>query len=114
MEPRLGLTNNGQNVAVTATDSLWRAHWDFTDQIPERAVEQGLISEFGCIPLHRRRQHLALQPLRSPGSRIGHTQTAAAYAIRHHRSLHSDFTYYLNDPNAIPRGWYPYMAIDKK
>ncbi len=78
-------------IAFSAYDASWRA----TDQIPERAVESGLIGRFGFID----------PDLGGNTTRYGLTanlQTAAseitAYFIDYDFNLFSNFTYFLNDP----------------
>lgn len=68
------------------------------DQIPLRAVQSGLIDEFGFIDATDggdvRRFSLNAE-LRKPAA-LGHWK-AAAYAMRYKMRLYSDFTYYLTD-----------------
>ncbi len=79
--------------------TAYEARWDSTDQIPLRAVEQGLISRLG-----------ALDP--SDGGRTGryslfanwslkgdHSLTTAnAYLFYYYLKLFSNFTFFLDDP----------------
>ena len=68
------------------------------DQIPLRAVQSGLIDEFGFIDATDggdvRRFSLNAE-LRKPAA-LGHWK-AAAYAMRYKMQLYSDFTYYFTD-----------------
>lgn len=79
--------------------TAYHARWDSSDQIPLRAVEQGLISRLG-----------ALDP--SDGGRTGRyglyahwslkrdrsLTTANAYLFYYHLDLFSNFTFFLDDP----------------
>jgi len=73
--------------------------WNSADQIPARAVTQGLISEFGSIDTR-----LGGDTSRSSlsggwsGSALGGEFNASAYAIDYALDLWSNFTYLLDDP----------------
>jgi len=75
------------------------ASWNSADQIPRRAVEQGLISDLGSIDTtvggNTSRYSLS-------GSWIRDTEDASwrarAYGIRYQLNLLSNFTYFLDDP----------------
>lgn len=75
------------------------AQWDSADQIPRRAVEQGLISRFGSIDPdvggESSRYSLSTDFTTKSGDRI---TTANAYAIYSDLNLWSNFTYFLDDP----------------
>jgi hypothetical protein len=90
-----GYANNGWSLTAMA----YRGSWNSTDQIPERAVDAGLLKRFDAI-----------DP--SDGGEAGRyslsgvwRRTAAqsaskvsAYLIRNQLDLYSNFTYFLNDP----------------
>jgi hypothetical protein len=82
-------------VALMAYDNEWNS----PDQIPERAVEQGLISEFGSID-----KTVGGEASRYSisggwvGTALGGRLSAEAYAIDSSLSLFSNFTYLLDDP----------------
>ena len=73
--------------------------WTATDQIPERAVEQGLIGRFGSLDdsdggtTHRYSLSADYRALVAGGQ----LQTTA-YGIAYYLDLFSNFTYYLNNP----------------
>ena len=75
------------------------AKWDSTDQIPERAVEQGLITPFGFIDDtvggHSSRYSLSTQIAKRSATS---TTTFSAYSIYYDMNLWSNFTYFLEDP----------------
>jgi len=75
--------------------SGYRSRWDSTDQVPERAIEAGLIPRRGFIDddLGGRTTRAALTGQFRDGG-----LTASAYAIAYRLRLTSDFTYFLEDP----------------
>jgi len=85
------------------TLSLWvsgfNSAWDASGQIPERAVQEGIIDRFGSIDPSEGgatdRQNLNLLYSR-PGE--SSTLIAQAYASHYDFKLFSDFTFFLNDP----------------
>ena len=84
---------------VSLTGTSYGADWDSTDQIPDRAVDSGLISRFGNIDptdgghTYRHAVTVDVQRGRGRGSR-----RASAYAIAYGLNLFSNFTYFLDDP----------------
>jgi outer membrane receptor protein involved in Fe transport len=81
------------------TAMAYQGQWTATDQIAQRAVDEGLVSRFGSLNDtdggKSYRYSLSLDgqlPLAG-----GQVQTTA-YAIRYYLNLFSDFTYYLNNP----------------
>ncbi|MBD8564235.1 TonB-dependent receptor [Oxalobacteraceae sp. CFBP 8763] len=90
-----GYANNGWNVTAMS----YSGHWNSTDQIPLRAVEDGRIGRFDLIDDsdggQARRQSI------SGIWRSTDTDSASkvsAYVIRNELELFSNFTYFLNDP----------------
>lgn len=90
-----GYANNGWNVTAMS----YSGHWNSTDQIPLRAVEDGRIGRFDLIDDSdggkARRQSI------SGIWRSTDTDSASkvsAYVIRNELELLSNFTYFLNDP----------------
>lgn len=88
--------NNRNGLSVTGM-GYW-AEWDATDQVPERAIESGLISRFGNLdPTDggtANRQSLAFELQRSSGPS---SWRATAFALRNSLNLFSNFTYFLDD-----------------
>ncbi len=77
----------------------YAGHWMSTDQIPERAVAAGALGRFGTLDPtdggEAFRRSLSLQwHRRRPGSQ----DQVEAYLIQSQLRLHSNFTYYLEDP----------------
>jgi len=77
----------------------YTANWNSTDQIPMRAVRQGLISRYGNIDSsdagRTYRHTLSADFLRSAGN---HSTRVTAYALRGRLNLFQNFTYFLEDP----------------
>jgi hypothetical protein len=83
----------------TITAMSYSGRWNSTDQVPERAIEEGIIDRFGSLnPTdggNTRRSSLSF-------SRVVRTDSGqcqlSAYVIRYQLDLWSTFTYYLKDP----------------
>jgi hypothetical protein len=73
--------------------------WNSPDQIPQRAVEQGLISEFGSLDttVGGKSSRFSLSAGWA-GSAFGGELRFDAYAIDSRLNLWSNFTYFLDDP----------------
>ena len=73
--------------------------WNSPDQIPERAVEQGLISRFGSIDtsVGGEASRYSLSGGWT-GTALGGRLNFEAYAIDSSLDLYSNFTYFLDDP----------------
>lgn len=86
---------NGFTVTAMGYDGSWNA----TDQIPERAVEQGLIGRFGLIdPTSGGGSHrYSLSAELRQGSGLQLTKVNA-YVLQYELDLFSNFTYFLDDP----------------
>ncbi|MDB5820304.1 MAG: TonB-dependent receptor [Rhizobacter sp.] len=84
---------------TTITAMAYSARWNSTDQIPERAVNEGLIDRFGAVDDtdggRTQRTSLSVQTQRTSSDGVF---KANAYAIQSRLNLFSDFTYFLNDP----------------
>ncbi|MBW8877588.1 MAG: TonB-dependent receptor [Acidobacteria bacterium] len=83
----------------TLTAMGYDGKWSSTDQIPQRAVDEGLVSRFGTIdPSDGGRSYrysLAADWRQGGGSSL---TRASAYVLRYGLNLFSDFTYFLDDP----------------
>ena len=83
----------------TVTAMAYSGKWNSTDQVPERAITEGVIDRFGSLnPTDggiSSRESLSF-------SRVKRTDTdqaqLSAYVIRYKLDLWSTFTYYLRDP----------------
>jgi outer membrane cobalamin receptor len=86
---------DGFTIAAQGYDGTWSS----TDQIPLRAVQQGLISRFGAVDPSdggsSSRYSLNAELRRGDA---GSLTTVGAYAMRYSLRLFSNFTYFLDDP----------------
>ncbi|EIZ86842.1 TonB-dependent receptor plug [Methylobacterium sp. GXF4] len=82
----------------SVTGMAYAARWTATNQIPERAVADGLISRYGTInPTDGgNTSRFSLSGKFSATDDTGVTR-ASAYVIRSQLNLFNDFTYFLND-----------------
>ena len=83
----------------TLTAMTYSGRWNSTDQVPERAIETGLIDRFGSLDPtdggRTSRSSLSFNRIR----RTDADQVQfSAYVIRYKLDLWSTFTYYLKDP----------------
>lgn len=90
-----GDENNGYSVTAMAYQGKWNA----TDQIPQRAINEGLVPRFGALDPtdggNSDRQSLSANWAHQSGA--GDTR-ASAYFIHSQLDLYSDFTFFMNDP----------------
>ena len=83
----------------TLTAMAYSGRWASTDQVPERAIADGLIGRFGSLNPSdggiSSRYSLSFNRVeRSEDDQV----QFSAYLIRYKLDLYSDFTYYLKDP----------------
>jgi len=90
-----GDTRNG----FSATVMGYRASWNSTDQIPQRAVADGRIGRFGLVDAsdggESSRYSASIEWQRTNGNA---TTSLAAYGLKYDLDLFSNFTYFLDDP----------------
>tara|TARA_B100001146_G_scaffold221442_1_gene231855 strand:- start:13697 stop:15985 length:2289 start_codon:yes stop_codon:yes gene_type:complete len=85
---------------ITLTASHFQSKWDASGQIPQRAVDQGLIGRFGAIDDteggQTSRTNLTLQHLKN----LEHDAVLKtnAYVSHYDFELYSNFTFFLEDP----------------
>lgn len=84
---------------LTLTAMAYSGKWNSTDQVPQRAITQGLIGRFGSLnPTDggiSSRYSLSLERVkRSEQEQL----QFSAYVIRYRLDLYSDFSYFLQDP----------------
>lgn len=90
-------SNNHSDLAVTFMG--YGASWDSTDQIPSRAVEQGLITPFGSLDDSTGGRSSRYSLSTNWKHDDGDTSTdISLYAIYYDLNLWSNFTYFLEDP----------------
>jgi hypothetical protein len=89
---------DNRNGFTLTSMSLW-SDWNSTDQIPQRAVDEGMITRFGLIDRTNggqfNRHSLAAELQRAAGPSL---IRANAFVLRNHLDLFSNFTYFLDDP----------------
>ncbi|MFL6707205.1 MAG: TonB-dependent receptor [Massilia sp.] len=91
-----GSETNGFNVSLMG----YKAHWNASDQIPQRAVDAGILSRFGAIdPSDGGSAHR----FSLSGAWIRSDEDSAtkvnAYVINNQLDLYSNFTYFLDHPD---------------
>jgi hypothetical protein len=90
-----GYANNGWSVTAMA----YRGRWNSTDQIPERAVDDGSIGRFDAIDTtdggEAKRFNLSGVWRRTDAESASKVN---AYIIRNQLDLWSNFTYFMEDP----------------
>ena len=78
----------------------YRAQWNSTDQVPQRAIDSGLIGRFGALDSTdggaTYRYSGSLEWQRSRGNAA---TRVTAYGIGYDLDLFSNFTFYLDDPD---------------
>jgi hypothetical protein len=82
------------------TGQSYRADWNASDQIPQRALASGLLPRFGLVDTTdggtADRQSIAVEYQRSHGPS---SLRASGFALRNSLNLFSNFTYFLDDPD---------------
>ncbi|HMF93931.1 MAG TPA: TonB-dependent receptor [Vicinamibacterales bacterium] len=90
-----GDTVNG----FAVTGLAYHATWHATDQVPQRAIDQGLIDRFGTIdPTDGGDGSRFSGSLEWQRTRNAATTKVIAYGLRSDLNLFSNFTLFLNDP----------------
>ena len=85
-----------RSITLMAYSSRWTA----TDQIPERAVQSGVIGRFGTLDASDggRSSRFSLSAQQTQYTSDGGEWHASAYLLRSRLDLFSDFTYFQDDP----------------
>ena len=93
----LGDSNNGFNV----TGMAYKANWDSTDQIAQRAVDSGLVGRFGSLDTTDggEQSHYSLSTQWRASQANGRT-AVNAYLVRSKLNLFSNFSYFLDSPSS--------------
>ena len=91
----LGDTRNG----FSLTGLGYSADWNASDQVPQRAIDQNLISRFGNLAdTDGGESHRYAFIVDGQRSGIRSSTRASGYVMNCATTLFSDFTYFLNDP----------------
>ncbi len=110
-------TNGTLRYTLNSAEGQWSftamhydGKWNSTDQVPERAIDQGLISRTGAIdPTDGGRTHRSSLSTEFQ-KKTGSTATQAnAYVINYGLDLWNDFTFYsaCDDPRFVAAGFTP-------
>ena len=87
--------DRGDGYAITV--SAYDGSWDSTDQIPERAVESGLLDRFGYVdPTNGGESHRYALNFELEKPLGDWNLEATAYALDYHLDLFSNFTYAID------------------
>jgi hypothetical protein len=95
----LRYSRGDQRNGLSLTYVGFNNHWHSTDQIPQRAVDSGLIDRFGFIEETdggETYRHAGIVDWQQ--SNGGDSTRLTAYALRYGVQLFHNFTYFLNDP----------------
>ena len=90
-----GDASDGFSITAMGYDARWRS----TDQVPLRAVDEGIIDRFGAIDPSDggKTARYSLSTAIDATNPFGHFH-GDAYAIASRLNLYNDFTYFLDDP----------------
>ncbi len=92
--------NNRENQELDISVSHFQSKWDASGQIPERAVEQGLIGRFGAIDAteggNTSRTNIWINHMNQLDER--RRIRSSAYVVAYDFELFSNFTFFLEDP----------------
>ncbi len=92
-------SRGGLQNAFSLTAMAYHSSWTSTDQIPQRAVRNGLISRFGHIDASNGGSTARYSVVADLQRSSAHAVTrASAFASRYRLNLFSNFTYALDDP----------------
>lgn len=93
-----GKINNTNQVGLTA--SYFNSKWDASGQIPQRAVDSGVISRFGAIDDTEGGSTSRKNLLATYNKRIDENSTIKnkVYINQYDFELYSNFTFFLDDP----------------
>jgi outer membrane receptor protein involved in Fe transport len=95
----LRYTQNVDGGKWAVTGMAYSGQWNSIDQIPLRAVDEGLIDRFGAIdPTDGGQTHRYSLSADYERTLWGGLLASTAYAIKYDLALYSNFTYFLNDP----------------
>jgi outer membrane receptor protein involved in Fe transport len=87
----------GNGLSVTGMG--YHGRWNSTDQIPERAVQQGLIDRYGAIdPTDGGDSYRYSGSLEWQRTKGATTTKLTAFGLLYDLNLFSNFTYFLDDP----------------
>src|SRR5205823_5588391 len=84
---------------LSVTGMGYRATWNATDQVPQRAIDAGLIDRFGALdPTDGGDTYRYSGTVEWQRTHNNATTKVVAYGIGYDLNLFSNFTFFLNDP----------------
>jgi hypothetical protein len=84
---------------LSVTGMGYHATWNSTDQVPQRAIDEGLISRFGALdPSDGGDTYRYSGTLEWQRAKNNATTKVVAYGIGYDLNLFSNFTFFLDDP----------------
>lgn len=88
------------NNFLTFSGSTFFSNWDASGQVPQRAVDAGLISRFGSIDATEGGQtnRTNINAILNTSTANGAVIKNQVYYVNYHFNLYSNFTFFLNDP----------------
>ena len=93
-------SRGNDQAGISVTGMGYDGSWDSTDQVPQRAVDAGLIPRFGHVdPTTGGESHRYSLSVDAWSRHDGRGWAALAYAIDYHLDLISNFTYALDQEN---------------
>jgi outer membrane cobalamin receptor len=96
----LRYTFNGDGNKLSAMFmSYTTSKWNATDQVPQRALDESLISRYGAIdPSDGGQTHRYSESLQAESALAGGKLKSTLYGVQYFLDLNSNFTFFLNDP----------------
>lgn len=92
--------NNRENQDLSITLSHFQSKWDASGQVPQRAIDQGLITRFGAIDDteggNTSRSNFLVNHIKQLDEHS--SVTSKAYISKYDFELFSNFTFFLEDP----------------
>ena len=90
---------HGDDSAWSVTAMGYQSRWNSTDQVPGRALSEGLVSPYGAIdPTDGGETHRYSLSVDGRWNGADSVTRATAYAVDYGLDLFSNFTYFLDDP----------------
>ena len=95
----LKYSRGDQNNGWSAMLNHYESDWDSTDQVAERAIQEGTIGRYGSLnPTDGGKTSRTALALEKKITDANHQTQFNLYAVHSKLNLFSDFTYYLTDP----------------
>ncbi|MCM3879097.1 MAG: TonB-dependent receptor [Vicinamibacterales bacterium] len=93
-------SQGGAAAGFSLTGMMYHGEWNSTDQVPDRAIQSGLIPRFGNIdPSDGGETHRYSASTDAQWAGAQSVTRANAYLVNYKLNLFSNFTYFLDDPD---------------